>query len=807
MSASKKNQPWWLAEDSETSTASHYEALIPSREYLLKWFHTQVEQVSLQHIQDTFELDAAAMDGVQRRLRAMCRDGQLESHRDDRYSVLDDEDLIQGRVQAHPEGFGFLVPDDKNHDDLFLHNKQMRRVFHGDKVKASIRGYDQRGRLEGTIVEVLQRNTHSIVGHIEWDELGHYVCVPNHPRIRHEIIIAPEDHGNAHEGDLVEVEIVNQPSKSADPTGRVKDVMGDEFDPGMEIEIAVRNFDVPFRWPDAVNKQAAKIPSTVPTKAKKNRLDLRDTPLVTIDGADARDFDDAVYCERDGKGWRLLVAIADVAEYVKPGEALDDEAYNRGTSVYFPSRVISMLPEVLSNGLCSLNPKVDRLCMVCEMWIDEQGHVQKSEFHEAVMRSHQRFTYDIVAQIVVDRDDKLRQEFDSLVPHLDELYSLYHALRHRRESRGALDFDTRETSVLFNRELKVDRIVPVTRNDAHKLIEECMISANVEAAKFLDKHSVQGLFRNHPDPSPERINNLRTTVKATGLKMGGGEAPEPLDLQLFVSSLGERPDKMMLQMLVLRSMAQAQYEPARTGHYGLALEHYAHFTSPIRRYPDLLTHRAIKHILRGGNGENYYYSESQMGEFGEHCCMTERRADDASRDVLAWLKCEYMRDRVGEILPGTVSGVTGFGMFVELSDIFIEGLVHISELGRDYFNYDEKRVELVGERSGKTYRLGDQLTVKIAAVNLDERKIDFALVSEDGELAIEDGRPAKPGKRSGKRSSKAKGDSGEKAKGKKKSSAKSATKPAGKSAGKSTAKKARTAGKQGGKKKGRKPPR
>ncbi|MGB5062959.1 MAG: ribonuclease R, partial [Candidatus Competibacter sp.] len=464
------------------------------------------------------------------------------------------------------------------------------------------------------------------------------------------------------------------------------------------------------------------------------RWDLRATPLVTIDGVTARDFDDAVYCERRGANWRLLVAIADVSWYVRPGTALDQEGRKRGNSVYFPDRAIPMLPEALSNGLCSLNPEVDRLCMVCEMTFNAEGRIVRSRFAEAVMRSHARLTYDTVATIVVDRDPRVRAEFANLVPHLDRLYELYQVLRVGREQRGAMDFDTQETVIEYGADRKIERILPTERNDAHRLIEECMISANVAAARFLQRHKMLGLYRIHEGPSTDRLNKLRAFLGEMGLGLGGGDKPSPLDYTRLLAQVRDRADAHLIQTVMLRSLAQAVYNPGNAGHFGLALEAYAHFTSPIRRYPDLQVHRAIRHVLNGGKPADFPYTHADLIGLGEHCSMTERRADEAVRDAVEWLKCEFMLDKIGQVFDGNITGVTGFGLFVELRGVFVEGLVHVTSLRNDYYQFDPVGHRLHGERSGQVYRLGDSLRVRVARVDLDERKIDFEpLESERGE--------------------------------------------------------------------------
>ncbi len=498
--------------------------------------------------------------------------------------------------------------------------------------------------------------------------------------------------------------------------------------PGMEIEMAIRSHELPNVWPDELLEEIKPLTPDVPESAKTDRTDLRTTPLVTIDGEDARDFDDAVFCQKTPKGWKLLVAIADVSHYVKVNTALDKEAQKRSTSVYFPEQVIPMLPEILSNGLCSLNPEVDRLCMVCELMIDQEGKVIKSRFFEAVMRSHARLTYTEVAKILVDSDKALRDKYKALLPHLTQLYDLYKVMRISREQRGAMDFDTQETKILFGANRKIEKIVPLVRNDAHKLIEEFMITANMAAAKFLNSKKMPKLLRVHDGPSVDKLLNLKTFLGELGLAISGGDKPTPLDYMHLVEATKDRADSHLIQTVLLRSMSQAVYSPELKGHFGLALDAYAHFTSPIRRYPDLLVHRAIRHCLQGKSPETFVYGFPDMITLGEHCSANERRADDATRDVVSWLKCEYMMDKIGDVFPGIISAVTSFGFFVELADIYVEGLVHISNLGQDYYHFDPTSHQLKGERTGEKFRIGDNVMVKVARVSLDDKKIDFELI-------------------------------------------------------------------------------
>ncbi len=707
--------------------ARRYERPIPSREFLLKYLGERGKPLTYEQFANELGFtDEQDLEALRRRLAAMERDGQLHRNRRNAYGPVQKMNLVRGRVIGHPDGFGFLVPDDGS-EDLFLSPRQMRALMHGDRVVAHVAGIDRRGRLEGAVVEILERNTWELVGRFR-RESGIGFVAPDNKRIPHDIVIPPEHQGAAAPGQIVVVQILEQPSSYTQPIGKVTEILGEHMAPGMEIDVAIRAYGLPFQWSEEVEREIAEFAPEVPEADKEGRVDLRTLPLVTIDGVDARDFDDAVYCERTPKGWRLLVAIADVSAYVRPGTALDREARERGTSVYFPARVIPMLPEVLSNGLCSLNPHVDRLCMVCEMYLNAEGRVTRSRFFEGVMRSAARLTYDEVAAMVINGDRKLRRKYAGLVPHLDELYALYQVLRNAREARGAIDFETIETRIVFGPDRKIERIVPVQRNDAHRIIEECMITANVAAARLLARRKMPVLLRIHERPYLEKLADLRAFLAELGLSLGGGDEPQARHYAELLKKVQSRPDARLIQTVLLRSLNQAMYSPENVGHFGLAHEAYAHFTSPIRRYPDLLVHRAIRHVLTGGKPTDFEYTYEDMVTLGEHCSMTERRADDATRDVVAWLKCEYMMDKVGQEFDGIVSAVTSFGIFVELDEIYVEGLVHVTALGHDYYHFDPAKHRLMGERTGTMYRLGDPVRVRVMRVDLDDRKIEFELV-------------------------------------------------------------------------------
>jgi ribonuclease R len=706
--------------------ARKYANPIPSREFILETLASHGAPLAIDEVAAALALsDEQDLIALERRLGAMVRDGQLVRNRNQAFCPVNKRDLIAGRVIGHPDGFGFVRPDEGG-DDLYLYPKEMRALFHGDRVVVRVAGRDRRGRLEGSVVEILERNTRSVVGRL-YKESGVGFVVPDHKRLTHDIIIPSDRLAGAEQGQIVMADITDQPTQRTQPIGRIREVLGDHLAPGMETDIAIRAHNLPVEWPDEVMAEIAGLTEEVPEAAKAGRVDLRQLPLVTIDGADARDFDDAVYCERKPKGWKLLVCIADVSSYVQPGTALDREAQARGNSVYFPDRVVPMLPEVLSNGLCSLNPHVDRLCMTAELYVNREGQVTRTRFFEAVMRSQARLTYDQVAAMVVDGDGELCERFAEILPHLHELYQLYQALQAARAERGAIDFDTTETKFLFNEQGRIESVVPLVRNDAHKLIEECMLAANVATARQFQRKRLPGIYRIHDLPSQEKLNDLREFLAQLALKLPGGEQPTAADYAQLLEQIKERPDRRLIQTVLLRSMQQAMYSTDNAGHFGLAFDAYTHFTSPIRRYPDLVVHRLIKHLIAGGTASDLDYTKTELQQAAEWCSGTERRADEATRDAEDWLKCEFMQDKLGEKFDGTITSVNSFGIFVELDEVHVDGLVHITALDNDFYHFDPIGHRLHGERSGMVYRLGDRLRVQVASVNLDDRKIDFVL--------------------------------------------------------------------------------
>lgn len=706
-----------------------YELPIPSREFIIETLNEFGRPMSRAHLLDKLSLeDPQEQEALGFRLKAMLRDGQIMQDRKGRFCLLNRINLVRGRVQGHPDGFGFFIPEQSTGEDMVLAPGEMRGVMHGDLVLAYPIGVDRRGRTEAKIHEIVEHANTSVVGRF-FIEHGIGIVVPDNKRIPQDVTILPDEFNNATNGQIVLAEIIAFPSRRHQAIGKIIHVLGEHMSPGMEIEIATHAHNLPVEFPQDTLVEVGKIPMHVTPDEIKGRKDLRALPFVTIDGEDAKDFDDAVYCELTPSGdYCLYVAIADVSHYVKPGSALDQEAARRGNSVYFPGKVIPMLPEALSNGICSLNPKVDRLCMVAEVLISPEGKIKRSRMYKGVFYSQARLTYTQVGLWLESGESA--PEYSAVWPHVQTLNALYHVLKAARKKRGAIDFDTVETRIIFDENRKIQQISPVIRNDAHRLIEECMLAANVAVAQFLAKSNLPVLYRVHPAPEEEKIAVLRQFLSEMGFRLGGGEKPEPKDFQKTLEDLGERPEKKLIEMVMLRSLKQAQYIEENAGHFGLAYPAYTHFTSPIRRYPDLLIHRAISACLEHAEKDVYPYNAEEIGRYGRQCSVTERRADDATRDAVSWLKCEYMQDKLGQTFTGTITSVTAFGLFVELDQIYVEGLVHISNLKSDYYQFDPAKHRLLGERSGHIYRLGEKLSVMVARVDLEDRKIDFEPVED-----------------------------------------------------------------------------
>jgi ribonuclease R len=721
---SKKKQSLRYQDPYLARERARYDHPLPSRELILDVLRRQGVPLSFDELVDQLEVDKHEQEPFTRRLQAMEREGQLMRNRKGAICMPDKLHLIKGTVEGHPDGFGFLIPDEGVEGDVFLGPKEMHKVLHGDRVLVRPTGVDRRGRREGAVVEVLQRANQRVVGRL-FVEHGVRFVVAENKRISQDILVAPDGDFGAQPGQVVTVELVSQPAEHGEPIGRVVEVLGQYADPGMEIEIALRKHQLPFMWSEATDAAAKKLPKRVRKTDLDGRIDLREVPLVTIDGETAKDFDDAVFCEPQGKGFRLIVAIADVSHYVSPGDPLDLDARERGNSVYFPRRVIPMLPEALSNELCSLKPAVDRLCMACDMSIDAKGDIKRYEFFEAVMHSHARLTYTQVAAMLAGEEFEENREHLGLKPHLEDLHRLFKVFLGAREKRGAIEFETVETELEFDPQGKIASIRALERNDAHRLIEECMLAANVCASDFLQQREHPTLYRVHAGPNPEKLPGLREFLGEFGLQLGGGEEPKARDYAKLIDKVKGRADAQLIQTVMLRSLMQAVYSPENLGHFGLAYEAYAHFTSPIRRYPDLLVHRSIKAALTDKK-----YDPGNWKELGAQCSRTERRADEASRDVTNWLKCYFMREHVGETFSGTISGVASFGVFVTLLEVFVEGMVHVSELGADYFQFDAVRHRLLGERTARQYRLGDKIDVRLARVDLDQAKLEFLLAEE-----------------------------------------------------------------------------
>jgi len=721
----KKSRP---GAGSRTRTRN-YRHPIPDRSALLAYLETAGRPVKPDQILAELGLKGQRMrDRLVERLYTMVRAGQVIENRGGEFCLTAKLDLLAGVASGHRDGFGFVIRDDGG-EDVYLSAREMQSVFDGDRVAIRIVGEDRRGKPEGKLVEVLNRGIREIAGKFI-RERGIGLVIPDNARIAHRILIAPGEANRARPGQIVVAEILDYPTRVEQATGRIIRIIGDPGQKGIATDIAIQSHAIPTEWPTAVREEIKSFGADVPAAAKKGRLDLRSTNLLTIDGEDARDFDDAVYCERSGDGWRLLVAIADVAHYVPVGSALDKQAILRGTSVYFPDRVVPMLPEVLSNGLCSLNPKVDRLCMVCEMRVSPDGKVTRARFSEAVMCSSARLTYTQVGDFLEGRSD-------SSVPRglhtvIRELHALYKVLAVTRQGRGAIELDLPQTKFELGEDGSIVGIRVEARNDAHRLIEECMIAANVQAAKFLSKHKIPGLYRVHPKPDADRFDELRLYLVSLGLKVPHPKHIAPRQFNDLLVQVRGRPDSAAISMAMLRSLTHAEYTPQNIGHFGLALDAYAHFTSPIRRYPDLLVHRAIRHIVRGGKPGRYAYGAEDMERLGVITSAHERRAEEATRDVEAWLKCEYMENHVGEEFSGVITGVTNFGLFVQITAMQIDGLVHVTSLANDYYHYESGSQRLIGERTRKAYCLGESMRVRVHRVDLDTRRIDFRPVIDPG---------------------------------------------------------------------------
>ncbi len=724
---------YWREQDPEhASEAERYAHPIPSRGYLRRYFEAQASPMPQVRVAADFGLEGEAGQALTYRLEAMVRAGDLIRNRRDEYCLTQRLPVKVGTVLAHRDGYGFLSSDDAG-EDIFLPPRSMRSLMHGDRAAVRVQKNPD-GRFEGRLVEVLERSHRHVAGEF-YREHGLCFVRPDDPHIGADILVPPECCGKAQPGEMITVELTAYPDRRGPAVGRVVEVLGPREKPGMAVELAIRNHDLPHVWPTEVIEQAAQIPEGVCESERRGRRDLCDFPFVTIDGEDARDFDDALCCRPEGEGFRLFVAIADVAHYVGPGSAIDAEAHRRGNSVYFPQRVLPMLPEVLSNGLCSLNPEVDRLCLVAELRIDPAGKVSRSRFYPAVIHSQARLTYTEVAAILVAGDKAARARRRSLLPHLEALHGVYRALAEARSRRGAIDFDSVETRFVFDTAGRVQALRPIVRNEAHRLVEESMIAANSAAARHLIRAGIPAIYRAHERPPSDRLAELRDFLAPHGLSLGGGDHPEPRHYSKLLKAVAVRPDRLRVETMLLRSLAQAVYQPKSIGHFGLALEHYTHFTSPIRRYPDLVVHRALKHLAEGHGAEGFAYGFERLEALGRHCSATERRADEATREAADTLKAEFMSERVGEEFDGVVTGVTGFGLFVQLEGLYLEGLVHVSTLASDYYVFDARVHRLRGEHSGASYGIGDPLRVVVTRVSINERKIDLAPAGESKRTA------------------------------------------------------------------------
>ncbi len=723
--------------------ADNYDQPIASREFILQCLGEARGPLPFERLAHILEYrDDERKTALQRRLNAMVRDGQLFQNRKGQYAIVTQADLVVGEVIAHSDGFGFLRPDSGG-EDLYLSAKQMRTLMHGDRAIVRPAGMNRRGKPEGKLIETLERRIATVSGHF-FQESGLGFVRPDNRRLTQDILIPPGAESGARHGDIVSARITAYATIKSHTLGEITEILGNALTTDMHIELALRKFGLPHTWSEAVQQEAASLSETLPEGEVKRRRDIRDLSLITIDGEDARDFDDAVYCRPVAKGWKLFVAIADVSWYVQPGTALDSEAYERSTSAYFPGRVVPMLPEVLSNGLCSINPDVDRLCMLCEMDINEQGRLIGARFDSAVMRSRARLTYTKVAAMLLGTQEQQCAEYADLLPLLEDLHGLYKVLAEARRRRGAIEFESEEAGFVFDDQGQVCEIKPLVRNDAHKLIEECMILANTAAARYLEKHELPALYRVHAGPSEDDLASLREFLAGLGLSLGGGQEPRPQDYDKLLSETRQRPDAHVIQTVMLRSLKQAIYQPDNKGHFGLSLDSYTHFTSPIRRYSDLLVHRAIRHLIEGGNAGNYRYAQHDMEKFGHQCSAHERRADEAGWDVAEVLKCKYLQAHLEEEFNGVIAGVSNFGLFVEIENISTSGLVHVTALGHDYFHHDPVHHRLKGEHTGTSFRLGEVMRVRLIRIDIEDRKIDLEPVQ------LPDSLSRAPGKKRGR---------------------------------------------------------
>ncbi|MEL6869897.1 MAG: ribonuclease R [Pseudomonadota bacterium] len=705
-------------------SAKRYQHKVPDRNAVNGFLKSEGRPVDFDTLSAHFELTTRKQKiALAEVLTKMLGGGQILLNRNEEYCLTDKLNLVRGTVSAHKDGFGFLMPDDGS-EDMYLSPRRMQTLMHGDRVAGRIVNRSGRG-VEGKVIEILERAVTEVAGRYV-RERGIGLVVPDNPKLTQHILVPSRERGSAKPGEMVVAEILDYPTQEHQATARIVKVLGAPDQNGMPTDLAIHAHNIPHQWPAAVTAEAKVFGKTVPTRAKKDRVDLRDLPLVTIDGADARDFDDAVYATPRKDGWRLIVAIADVAHYVRPGSAIDTEALKRATSVYFPDRVVPMLPEVLSNGLCSLNPKVDRLCMVCDMSVSASGEVLRAKFYDAVMRSAARLTYSEVAGHL-SGERALESITGPINDSLLALHALYKKFAQRRKRRGAIELDLPQLRIGVNADGDVERINSLPRNDAHRLIEECMIAANVEAARFITRRKVQALFRVHAKPDEERFNEFRLFMTDLGFKVPHAAHPKPSELRKLMASAQDRPDSFAINMALLRSFAHAEYTPDNIGHFGLALDQYAHFTSPIRRYPDLLVHRAIRHMTSGGKARQHIYDAPRMLQLGKLTSERERRAEEATREVEALLKCQYMSKHLGERFEGLVTGVTHFGLFVQIGELMVDGLVHVSTLRNDYYEHQPERQRLVGSRSGQIYALGDSVEIIVERVDLESRQIDFVL--------------------------------------------------------------------------------
>ena len=657
-------------------------------------------------------------------VRDLAEEGRIVRIRGNRYGLPSKMNLIVGRIKTHPDGYGFVIPEAEGEEDIFISPRNLKEAMYGDRVVARIESIRRKGK-EGSIIRILERKTRKVVGKFMRAKNYSYV-IPEDERILPEVFISEGETKRARPNQIVVVEITRYPTERARPEGRITHILGYPDDPEIVPQIIIHKYELPYRFTSTALKEAQNLPPAPSSHEHRNRVDLRGIPTFTIDGENAKDFDDAVSVERENDGSiKLYVSISDVSQYVREDTSLDGEAYSRGTSVYFPDRAIPMFPPELSNEICCLHPRVDRLALTAELRYDANGERKGVRFYPSVIRSDERLTYTWVKKILVDGDPVLRQRFSPLMPSLDLMADLCQELRRRRTGRGTIDFDLPEPEILLNLQGETEDVIRAERSLAHQIIEEFMIAANEAVAHFMEEKELPFIYRIHEPPKKEAIDEFRRFISHLGYRMRKESDHSPKEFQRVLGDVKGRPEERVVNEILLRSMKWAKYSAKNLGHFGLASDGYTHFTSPIRRYPDLIVHRLLKKALCK---EEIKISEEVLAERADHLSNRERVAMEAEREILDRYRVRFMKDKLGEEYGGVISGVAAFGFFVELKDIFVEGLVRMTSLHDDYYQYDEKKYCLIGERTHKTFTIGDEVRVRVDRVDAERRHIDFGLV-------------------------------------------------------------------------------